>query len=149
MERSCAGGGIVLVHSGTPAHSTSFQQEQTAPRVKATLTLVLMAGWPKTTFKKLVHDSMYVLKIKNFLQYISKTRRVHFAYGHLAYVSFSYKIGKLTHRQNDTKICCILPRGKLPMCHLAYEISVGKMQHFPGNNMCILPTGSRPMRPIT
>jgi hypothetical protein len=28
----------------------------------------------------------------------------------------------------------------LPMCHLAYKISVGKMQHFVENKMCILPT---------
>jgi hypothetical protein len=26
------------------------------------------------------------------------------------------------------------------MCNLVYEISVGKMQHFPGNQECILPT---------
>jgi hypothetical protein len=26
---------------------------------------------------------------------------------------FAYKIGKLTHRQNDTKICCILPTGQI------------------------------------
>jgi hypothetical protein len=33
---------------------------------------------------------------------------------------------------------------KLPMCHLDYKISVGKMQRFSGNNDCILPTDVNP-----
>jgi hypothetical protein len=39
----------------------------------------------------------------------------------------------LQNRQNDTKLHFVY--GANCMCHMAYEISVGKMQHFPGNNV--------------
>jgi hypothetical protein len=38
-----------------------------------------------------------------------------------------------------------MPFGPFGQCHLAYQISVGKMQHFPGHHVGILPTGSWPM----
>jgi hypothetical protein len=59
---------------------------------------------------------------------------------------FAYKLGKLPHRQNGTGMLHFAYGANYLqyMCHLAYELSVGKMQNFSGSNVCILPTDIHP-----
>jgi hypothetical protein len=76
----------------------------------------------------------------NIFPWYKKSRQVHFAYELLAYVSFAYKIGKM--KQN---ISCILPMGQSAYVPSGLRNFCRQNQHFPGNHVCILPTGSWPM----